>query len=176
MRSFAEEKQSGTFEFLVTKPLSSFQIMMAKFASYSTMVLFCLLPTIIYYFTILQLAQTSADVDTGGIIGSYTGLIFLCLSFVAIGTFASSISTNQISAFIIGSLLCFFCYLGFDLVSRLPAFLGRTDYFIQQIGIESHYRAMSSGLIDSRDVYYFAGLISIFTTLTWVFIERIKGE
>lgn len=172
MRSFSEEMQSGTLELLVTRPLSDWQIVGGKFLAALTLVVFALLPTLLYYFTVYQLGAPPGNLDSGGIFGSYIGLLFLAAAFVAIGLFASSLTQSQIVAFLLAAFLCFFFFQMFDLISRLPIFFGRTDDIVQALGIQYHYDSMSRGLIDTRDVVYFLSLIALFLAATVVSLGR----
>lgn len=166
MRSFAEEKQSGTIELLVTRPLSDWQIVGGKFLACLTLVAFALLPTLLYYITVYQLGETKGNLDSGGIFGSYIGLLFLAGAFVAIGIFASSLTNNQIVAFVLATFLCFFVYLAFDALSRLPVFFGKSDDIVQAFGIQYHYESMSRGVLDTRDIIYFLSIIAVFMAAT----------
>lgn len=172
MRSFAEENQSGTIELLVTRPLSDWQIVVGKFLACFALVLFALLPTLLYYITVYQLGETKGNLDSGGIFGSYIGLMFLAAAFVAIGVFASSLSSNQIVAFVLATFLCFFVYLAFDALSQLPVFYGKTDDLVQAIGIQYHYEAMSRGKIDTRNLVYFLSVIAVFIAATVLSLGR----
>lgn len=172
MRTFAEEKQSGTIELLVTRPISDWQIVGGKFLACLTLVLFALIPTVLYYVTVYQLGAPPGNLDTGGIMGSYIGLLFLASAFVAIGVFASSLTNNQIVAFLLATFLCFFVYLAFDFLSRLPVFFGKTDDLVQALGIQYHYNSMSRGVLDSRDMVYFVSLSAVFLAATVVSLGR----
>ena len=167
MRSFAEEKKAGTMELLLTKPLTNWDILLGKFLACFLLILFSLLPTIIYYFSIYQLGNPAGNIDTPGVIGSYVGLILLAGVFCSIGIFASSITPNQIVSFIVAAFLCFIVYTGFDSIAMLDSF---KDYAltIRQWGITYHYESISRGLLDSRDLIYFlslAWLILLFTRI-----------
>ncbi len=166
MRTFAEERQTGTLEILFTKPLSNADIILGKFFGAVFLVLIALLPTVIYYYTIWQLGSPQGNVDSGEVIGSYIGLFLLASIFVAIAMYASVLSSNQIVAFLVAIFLCFLVYWGFDFISTLPVFVGTSDHFIQQLGIEYHYQSISRGAIDSRDVLYFISVIGLFLMLT----------
>lgn len=166
MSSLAEEKQNGTFEFLVTKPISDATIVLAKYLAVMTLVLISLLPTLIYFYSVNQLGSPVGNIDGGQVLGSYIGLFFLSAVFAAIGIFGSSLSNNQIVGFIVAFFLCFIMYWGFGMLSAFPAFSGGVDYFIEKLGIEYHYYSISRGLIDSRDVIYFLSMIAIFIVLT----------
>jgi ABC-2 type transport system permease protein len=172
MRSFAEEKQSGTIELLATKPVTDWQIVGGKFLACLALVVFALLPTVLYYVSVYQLGDPPGNLDSGGILGSYIGLVFLAAGFTAIGVFASSITNNQIVAFVLATFLCFFSYLAFDFLSRLPIFFGKTDDIVQSIGIAYHYDSVSRGVLDSRDVVYFLSVISIFLAATVLSLGR----
>lgn len=166
MRTFAEEKQTGTIELLATRPITDWQIVGGKFLACLTLVVFALLPTALYYVSVYQLGAPPGNLDSGGILGSYIGLLFLAAAFSAIGVFASSLTNNQIVAFVLATFLCFFTYLAFDFLSRLPIFFGKTDDIVQAIGIAYHYDSVSRGVLDSRDVVYFLSVISLFLAAT----------
>lgn len=173
MRSFSEENKSGTIELLVTRPITELQIILGKYLAGFIIVMFTLLPTLLYYYTIYQLGATKGNVDSGAVIGSYIGLMFLAASLVSIGIFASSISENQIVAFILAVFISFICYAGFDSFSKLDLF-GKIDNTIAQIGINDHYQSMSRGVVDSRDLIYFLGFIGFFILLTKTVLESRK--
>lgn len=172
MRTLAEEKQSGTIELLVTRPISDWQIVGGKFLACWLLVAFALLPTFFYYLTVYQLGSPKGNLDTGGIIGSYIGLLLLAGAFTAIGVLASSLTNNQIVAFVLATFLCFFMYLGFDFLSRLPIFYGKTDDIVQSIGMDYHYNALSRGVLDSRDLVYFISVITLFLAATVLSLGR----
>jgi ABC-2 type transport system permease protein len=173
MRSFADERKTGTIELLLTRPLSDISIVLAKFFAGVTLVLLALIPTLVYYVSVHFLGNPVGNIDTGGMWGSYYGLFFLACGFVAIGVFASSVTENQIISFIIAVFLCFFFYIGFDSISNL-SLLGKVDAFIIQLGIQEHYLSMSRGVIDSRDVVYFASLSALFLLFTKTVLESRK--
>jgi ABC-2 type transport system permease protein len=173
MRSFAEEKRNGTMELLFTKPLSDIQIILAKYFAGLILVLIALLPTLLYYITIVQLGNPVGNIDSGGTWGSYIGLIFLAAGYVAIGIFASSLTNNQIVSFLFSALLCFIMYAGFQAIGDFKL-LGPLDNFIISLGINDHYLSLSKGLIDSRDVVYFMALIAIFILLTQTKLQSRK--
>lgn len=165
MRSFAEEKKGGTMELLFTKPLSDWDIILGKFLASFMLVLFALIPTLIYYYSIYALGNPIGNLDTPGIIGSYIGLSMLAGVFCAVGIFASCITPNQIVAFIVAAFLCFLIFSGFESVSTLD-FWSADALSVKQLGILFHYESMSRGLIDSRDVVYFLGVIFLMLSLT----------
>lgn len=166
MRSFAEEKNSGTIEFLVTRPLTDMQIILGKYFSACVLVLFSIIPTILYFITIKELASPKGNVDTGGIIGAYIGLLLTGCTFVSISIFTSSVSNNQIVAFIAGMFACFFFHYGFDAIAQISVFVGSADKFFNAISINQHYQNISKGYIDLRDVWYFISLSFIFLFMT----------
>ena len=174
MRSFAEENQTGTIELLATKPLSEFSIIFGKYLACTVLLALAVLPTIIYYYTIYQLGSPPGNLDSGAILGSYLGLILLGQAFVAIGVFASSITNNQIVAFVFATFLCFFFYWGFNYMSRLPFFVGKLDALVQMLGIDYHYFSISRGVIDSRDILYYFSLSGIFILLTHLVLQKRK--
>jgi len=174
MRMFSEEYSSGTIELLITRPISLNKIIIGKYLAAFAIIAFSILPTIVYYFSISKLAAPAGNVDTGGMIGSYFGLLLLGASFIALGSFSSSITTNQIIAFLVGVLLCFLFYMGLDFIAQLPIFVGKTDYFIEHLGINAHYLSMSRGVIDTRDLLYFCSLIVLFLLFTKAILIRKK--
>jgi ABC-2 type transport system permease protein len=173
MRSFADEQKTGTIELLMTKPLTDMQIIGAKYLAGLVLVLFALLPTLVYFFSVYKLGLPPGNIDMGGTWGSYLGLLFLGAGFVAIGIFASSLAENQIVAFITAVFLCGFLYIGFEFIYSLSLF-GKIDLLIQSLGMNAHYTSMSRGVIDTRDVLYFLSLIAIFLLLTKIKLESRK--
>jgi ABC-2 type transport system permease protein len=174
MRSFAEEKSKGTIEFLYTKPLSDKEILGGKFLANFTLVVFALIPTLVYYYSVYFLGSPVGNLDSGAIIGSYIGLFFLGAAFVAIGMFASSMTSNQITAFILGAFLCFFFHWAFSYLAQMPIFASGFDLILQKIGINYHYTSISKGLIDSRDILYFLSVVFIFLYATFVSLNNQK--
>jgi ABC-2 type transport system permease protein len=165
MRSFAEEFKTGTFEILQTRPLTPWQITGGKYLGSLVVVIIALLPTIIYFFSI-QALSSNEGIDTGATIGSYIGLFFLAGVFTAIGACTSSFTSNAVVAFIFSLIACALLYYGFAAISKLPAFTGGADYYIEMAGIDYHYRSISRGVIDSRDVIYFLSLVFLFLSIT----------
>ena len=165
MRVFAEEYNIGTIEVLITKPISILQIVFAKFFAVLTVIGFFILPTIIYVASIYYLGETIGNLDLASIIGSYIGLILLSSVFISISVFSSSLSSNQIVAFILGIILCVLFYFGFDLLSNL-SFLKNLDLVIQKMGISYHYQDMSKGLIRFSDCIYFISVSFLFLKIT----------
>ena len=164
MRSFSEEKKTGTIETL-TAPISDMSIILGKYFAGVVLVLFSLLPTLLYYYTIHQLGNPVGNIDTGAMWGSYLGLLMLGSVFVAIGIFASVITDNQIVSFIVSMFLCFVFYIAFDYLGQLDALRG-ISYWIQWLGISYHYESISRGVLDSRDAIYFLSAITLFLLLT----------
>jgi ABC-2 type transport system permease protein len=173
MRMFADEKRAGTMELLLTKPLQDIQIIISKFTAGFLLLLIALLPTLLYYYTIYVLGNPVGNVDSGGSLGSYVGLLFLGGAFVSIGLFASSLTDNQIVAFLLAVVLCFFVFFGFDQIAGLELF-GSADLLILNLGINEHYISMSRGVIDSRDLLYFVSLIALFIAATRLVIQSRK--
>jgi ABC-2 type transport system permease protein len=165
MRSLSEEQKDGTFELLATKPLTDWQIVLGKYFACLVLVLFSLLPTLIYFYTVYELGAVRGNLDTGAIIGSYIGLFLLGAAFVAIGIFTSSITKNQIIAFAVAVFLSFLAFSGFDSFSRLFVFQS-IESFISSIGINEHYQSISRGVLDTRDLIYFISFVALFLALT----------
>lgn len=173
MKMFSEEKRTGTIELLLTKPLSDWDIILSKFLAGFLLVLLSLIPTLVYYFSVHFMGAQIGNIDTGGMWGSYLGLLFLSSAFVAIGLFASSITSSQIVAFILAVFLSFFCFIGFESISSFDL-LGSLDSLILKLGINEHYISMSRGVIDTRDVIYFVSLSGFFLLLTKTVLESRK--
>ena len=165
MKMFSEEKKSGTIELLLTRPVNELQIVLAKFFAGLVLVLFSLIPTLIYFYAVYRLGSPVGNIDTGGTWGSYIGLFLLGCTYVSIGVFASSLTNSQIVSFIIAVLISFFFYTGFDSIAAIP-FLKKMESFLLYLGINEHYRSISRGVIDSRDIVYFLGVISFFVFST----------
>lgn len=173
MKMFSEEKRTGTIELLLTKPLTDWDIILSKFFAGFTLVLLSLSPSLIYYLSVHLLGNPQGNIDTGGMWGSYIGLLFLSAAFVAIGLFASAVTSSQIVAFIIGVFLSFFCFIGFESISSFEL-MGTLDRLILNLGINEHYISMSRGVIDSRDVIYFVSLSGFFLLCTKTVLESRK--
>ncbi|TWR27759.1 gliding motility-associated ABC transporter substrate-binding protein GldG [Mucilaginibacter achroorhodeus] len=169
MRSLAEERKEGTFELLLTRPLTNFQIVLGKYLAGVVIVLFALVPTLVYYFSVSTLGTPQGNIDTGAVIGSYIGLFLLGAVFTAIGVFASSVSKTQVIAFTIAVFLCFFFYSGFDSLSTI---LSLQNLGLQNLGITEHYNSISRGVLDTRDLMYFLVLIALFIWLTLYVLHR----
>lgn len=164
MRSFSEEFKGGTFEILKTKPLTSFQIIGGKYLASMIVAGVAILPTLIYVYTLSALS--TGGIDGGGIAGSYLGLFLLASVFTAIGICCSSFTSNAVVAFLLSAFACFVVYSAFEAISRIPAFQSGMDYYIEMLGIDHHYKSISRGVIDSRDLVYFLSVIVFFLFLT----------
>ncbi len=173
MRSFSDEKKSGTIELLFTRPVSDMQIILAKYFAAFSLVILSLLPTLVYYYSIWQLGLPPGNIDSGGFWGSFIGLLFLGATFTSIGVFSSSLSDNQVVAFILAIIISAFIYMGFDFIYSLELF-GSIDLFILSLGISSHYSSISRGVVDTRDVVYFLSVILFFLFLTRFNLSRRK--
>ncbi len=173
MRMFSEEKRGGTMELLLTKPVRDIDIIMGKFLAGVALVLFSLLPTLIYYFTLSYLGNPPGNIDTAGVTGSYFGLFLLGAAFTAIGVFSSSFTENQVTAFVIAVFLSFLMYFGFNAISKTPV-LSHIALLIDQIGMMYHYNSMSKGLIDTRDVVYFLSVTAAMLLLTNLILKSRK--
>ncbi len=173
MRMFAEEKKAGTIELLLTKPLTDWQIILGKYFSGWLLVIFAVLPTLVYYWSVYQLGDPVGNVDTAGVIGSYVGLILLGGLFTAIGILSSLFTTNQIVSFITAVFLCFIFYSGFQSLASIDVW-GNWSPFLEQLGILYHYNALSKGLIDTRDVVYFASMIGLMLMFTKLILGSRK--
>jgi ABC-2 type transport system permease protein len=165
MRSLSEEFRTGTFEILQTKPLSSWQIVMGKYLAALMVIIIALLPTLVYFISISALSAQHG-IDTGASLGSYAGLFLLSAVFASIGICCSSFTGNAVVSFIAAAFCCFLLYSGFNAISQIPALASGADYYVEMIGIDFHYRSISRGVIDSRDMIYFLSIIFFFLMLT----------
>jgi ABC-2 type transport system permease protein len=171
MRSFAEECKTGTIEMLLTRPITPLQLVVGKFLATMALVIIALLPTLLYFYTVYSLGKPIGNIDTGAFWGAYLGLLMLSACYLSVGIFASSLTDNQIVAFILAAFISFVLYLGFDGLAALP-FLKGSNQVVASIGINEHYRSISRGLIDIADVAYFVGVSVVFLVATRV---RIKN-
>ena len=172
MRLFSEEIQTGTWELLVTKPVSKMNIVLGKYLAGLVLVSLAIIPVLIYYFSVSYLAEPAGNIDSGAFWGSFIGLFFLAAIYVAIGTFSSSLSTNQIISFVAAVVLSFFFYYGFEVLTGFFS-SGQSVQILDTLGIHAHYKSMSRGVIDSRDVLYFVIVSTIFIYATHWKIKRI---
>jgi len=161
MRSFSDEKKQGTLELLLTKPISHLNIVLGKYFGAYILILIALLPTLLYVYTVYQLGAPVGNLDMGSTIGSYFGLLFLVAAYTAIGIFSSTLSDNQIVAFITSVFLCFLFYIGLEGIAEFMS-----SDFIEQLSMSSHYKSMSRGVLDTRDIIYFLRVTILFLMLT----------
>jgi ABC-2 type transport system permease protein len=165
MRMIAEEKRLGTIELIYSKPVSERAIVYGKYLSSVALVLLALIPGSIYYISVYLLGEVPGNIDNGGTFGAFIGLFFLASVYASAGLFASSLSDNQVVAFITGVVICFFLFAGFDSFAYLSG-LKKLDEFVIRLGINEHYKSMSRGVIDSKDIAYFLGVIALFNEIT----------
>ena len=174
MRMLADEYRAGTIEWLSTKPLRDTDIILGKYFAALALIVFALIPTGVYVYSVSSLSAAHTTLDTGAIIGSYIGLFFLAAGFAAIGIWCSSLTSNQIVGYLVALFSCFLFYTGFEQLSSLPAFTGGIDYYLSMIGMQFHYSSISRGVIDSRDVIYFISVVVLFIALTRLSLARRK--
>lgn len=173
MRLFSEEKRTGTIELLSTKPLTDWQIILAKFLAGWSLTIIAIIPTLIYLYSVYQLGSPKGNLDIGGMSGSYIGLILLAGAYVAIGLFSSSLTSNQIISFIIAVFLSFTVFIGIESTSALfPA--GAIEEIVINLGMNAHYLSLSRGVVDTRDLIYFFSLIAVFLLFTKTKLESRK--
>ncbi len=171
MRSFSDEKKQGTIELLLTKPLSVWQIVNGKFLGAFLLIVIAIIPTFIYVYVVSSLGMPAGNIDMGSTIGSYFGLLFLVAAYTSIGVFTSTLSENQIVAFIVSVFLCFLFYYGFEGLTTL--FKSQSD-IIAQLGMDYHFKSMSRGVLDTRDILYFVSISIAFLSLTVYQLKSIK--
>lgn len=165
MRSIADEVRAGTLEWLLTKPVSRWGVVVGKFGASWLLVVLTLVPTLLYYTTLYRLGAPVGNIDSAGVFGSYIGLALLSGVFVAIGLWASSLNDNQVVAFVLGVFFCFLFYVGLTALAGLLA-PGGLAYYLSYFALDEQYRALGRGLIDSRNVVYLSSLILFFLFLT----------
>ncbi len=175
MRSFSEEIRSGTIELLLTKPIGEMQLAAAKFSAAVILVFIALLPCLVYIVSVWQLGNPPGNLDTGATFGAMIGLLLLGSVYAAVGTFTSSLTDNQVVAFITAALTAFVFYEGFDALAQLISSPEIQD-FITYLGIKEHYASVSRGVIDSRDLIYFFGVMLLFLLLTRLKLQSRKWK
>jgi ABC-2 type transport system permease protein len=181
MRMIAEERKNGTIELLFTRPITDLQIILAKYLAGVTLLIIALLPTLVYYYSMVSIGVEAVDedgiavsvIDEGATFTSYIGLLLLGSVFIAIGVFASAITSNQIVSFILAMFLCWFFYDGFEMLGSFNL-MGDYDFIFQFIGLTSHYRSIMKGVIDTSDIIYFLGMIAIFLTASLTVVKSLK--
>ena len=169
MRSFVDEKISGTFDFLKTKPISNWQLVLGKYFGALILIITAILPSLIYVYSIDALANPTGNIDLGPVLGAYLGLLFIAGSYTAIGLFASAISNSHIVAFLIAILTCFVMFYGFEAFADLQIFKNSgLEYF----GMKFHYNSLAKGVIDTRDIVYFLSISFLFLVITHKIIAK----
>lgn len=171
MRSFSDEKKQGTLELLLTKPLSLWQIVNGKFLGAMLLIVIAIIPTLIYVYAISGLGMPEGNIDLGSTMGSYFGLLFLIAGYTSIGIFTSTLSENQIVAFILAVFLCFIFYFGFEGLSQVFKSFENT---ISAFGMDNHFKSMARGVIDTRDILYFASITFLFLSFTVYKLKSYK--
>lgn len=165
MRAFSDEMKMGTMELLLTKPISLKQIVLGKYFGAVILIIIALIPTILYVFTISELGNPAGNFDVGSTIGSYIGLLFLVLAYTSIGIFSSTLSQNQIVAFIIAVFLCFVLYYGFEGLTS-------STLNLSQLGMKAHFDSVARGVLDTRDLIYFLSITAFFIALTVLKLKK----
>ena len=171
MRSFSEEKRLGTLELLLTKPISGWQIVLGKYFGAFVLILLALIPTLLYVFTVWNLGNPTGNLDVGSTLGSYFGLLFLIAAYTSIGIFTSTLSQNQIVAFIAAVFICFIMYFGFEGIANADMF-GDFNPTIEKIGMKRHFDSIARGVIDTRDVIYCVSVTIFFLFLTVLQLKK----
>ncbi len=172
MRMFSEELRSGTMEFLLTRPVSLSAIIGGKYLSCVFIIGLALLPTLIYYLSLYRLGNPVGNIDSAAVVGSYFGLVLLASVYAAVGLFLSSVTRNQVVAFLLTALVCYILFIGFDQLSGL--FTGAVQYGVAYVGLAFHYNSLGKGIIDSRDVLWLVSLSLIFLVLTLLSLNNIR--
>lgn len=175
MRMISEEKRLGTIELIYSRPITERSIVYGKYFASVCLVLLALLPGIIYYISVYRLGDSPGNIDKGGTLGSFIGLFFLASVYASAGILASSLTDNQVIAFILAVLLCFIMFMGFDSIAYLPG-LKKLDEFVIRLGINEHYKSISRGVIDIKDIIYFLAVIVFFNETTRFYLQSRKWK
>jgi ABC-2 type transport system permease protein len=170
MRSLAEERRAGTWELLQTSPLSLTQIVLAKYLALLVLVFMAILPTLGYAYTISLLGNPAGNLDWAGFFGSWLGLLMIGATFAAVGLFASSLTSQQVVAFVLGVFLCFVLYFGLTALAGMVS--GDWAYWIEELSLSYHYNSLSRGVIDSRDIFFLLGMIWVFLSATVLILKK----
>lgn len=165
MRLIAEEMKTGTLELLTTKPLRDAEIVLGKFFAAWILIGIALLPTLVYAGTMASLG----DLDSGPVIGGYVGLLLMAAVYTSLGLLASSLTENQIVAFILGFLFCFVFFMLDKVLIYLPGFL---TGIVEYLGADFHYQNIARGVIDTRDLIYFASVTGFALHLSVLSLQR----
>ncbi|MCF8240699.1 MAG: ABC transporter permease subunit [Melioribacteraceae bacterium] len=152
MRMLAEEKRSGTIELLLTKSVSDWQVIIGKFLSCLILIGIALGLTLPYYITVWSIGP----IDHGAVWTGYLGMILMSMTYISIGLFASSITTNQIVAFLLSLFIGVFFLIIFDVLAN--NFTGTLGQWLNYMSLSSHYESVSRGVIDSKDLIYFLSI------------------
>jgi ABC-2 type transport system permease protein len=175
MRMIAEEKRLGTIELIYSRPITERGIIWGKYLASVLLVLLALLPGLIYYISVYMLGETPGNLDRGGTLGAFLGLFLLASVYAAAGIFASSLTENQVVAFILAVFICFFLFMGFDSFAYLPG-MKKVDEFVLNLGINEHYKSVSRGVIDLKDAAYFIAVALIFNEATRLVLVSRKWK
>ncbi|TDQ14662.1 ABC-2 type transport system permease protein [Algoriphagus boseongensis] len=170
MRTIAEERKNGTWELLKTSPLSLIQIILAKYFALLALVILAVLPTLLYAFSISQLGDPPGNLDWAGFFGSWIGLLMIGATFAAVGLFASSLTAQQVVAFVLGVFLCFVLYFGFTALSEMLT--GELAYWVEELSLSYHYISLSRGVVDSRDIFFLLGMIGLFLGASFLTLKN----
>ena len=165
MRLISEEKKSGTLELLVTKPIQESEIITGKFLAAWVLYFFTLLPTLCYYITI----SIIGELDTGAVIGGYLGLLLVGAVFIAISVFGSSLTENQVVAFIISLFIVFILFMLDKILFYLPSSIGM---ILEYVSIDYHFGNIARGVVDSRDIIYYVSAIGISLYIATAMLQR----
>tara|TARA_B100000902_G_scaffold126146_1_gene125734 strand:+ start:24 stop:743 length:720 start_codon:yes stop_codon:yes gene_type:complete len=167
MKMMSSEITQRTHLILFTKSIKKVEIIIAKFLASFTIGLTAILPSLIFVYSIYQLSNPTGNIDEGELIGSYIGMILLVALYSAIGLFCSSISKNPMISFILTVIMILVLYFFFDFLVyfyNIP--------IIEYLSVEFHYESISRGVIDTRDIIYFASLIILFLYFSTIAIDR----
>ncbi|WP_350291681.1 gliding motility-associated ABC transporter permease subunit GldF [uncultured Croceitalea sp.] len=172
MKSFSEERKLGTLELLLIKPISISKIVLGKFGGIFVLCLLAIIPSLIYVFAISSLGIEEGNFDLGVVLGSYFGLLFLIGCYASIGVFASSLTDNQIFAFVLAILLTFLIFYGFEALATLFS-SGDIQELVKSFGAKRHFESIARGVIATGDLVYFLSLTFFFLYLTTIRLKYL---
>jgi ABC-2 type transport system permease protein len=168
MRLLAEEKKTGTIELLLTKAISDREVVLGKFLAALFLIVIALLFTLPYVITVASIG----NIDIGEIICGYLGLLLMSAAYISIGLYASSLTSNQIVAFLAALFIGLFFHIIFDVISG--SFTGAIGGFLNILSLSTHFESISRGVIDSKDLIYFFSIVFIGLFLAETSLSRRK--
>ena len=173
MRMISDEKRFGTLELLLVRPVGEFMLVFSKFLASWFLAIVSILPTLIYLYSVWKLGSPPGNIDMGGTWGSYIGLLLLAGIYASIGIFASSLTDNQAVSFVLAVVISLIITWGFDQLATVFN-SGSVEFMVSKLGLLYHYESISRGVLDSRDLIYFFGVMTVFIMSTRTVLQSRK--